>query len=469
MLFNSYLFMLVFLPATLGGYTLCGRFGRRAATGWLVLCSIVFYGWWNVGYLALILGSTLVNYRLGKALAETRSRAVLILGLTFNLGVLGWFKYAGLFSHTLASLTGLDGFVVTVALPLGISFFTFQKIAYLVDCWRGETKPYDMLEFSLFVLFFPQLIAGPIIHHADIMPQFSRPQVFRINADNMAQGLMLLAIGLFKKTILADQIAPFADAAFGPGGSLGVWQAWGGALAYTLQIYFDFSGYCDMAVGLSQMFGIRLPYNFNSPYRAADIIDFWRRWHMTLSAFLRDYLYIPLGGNRLGAGRRYANLLLTMLLGGLWHGAGWTFIIWGLLHGMYLTLAHFWRSFATRLGWSGAGLFGRGAAWLATFLAVVVAWVFFRAPDVATAGRVLHGMAGLDGVGTRPGLTQAGLTVVECLVAWTLPNSQEIVHGTATGRLRWVPSTGWAILAAGFSLASIFAMNQPSHFLYFNF
>ncbi len=514
MLFNSYLFMLVFLPATLGGYTLCGRFGRRAATGWLVLCSIVFYGWWNVGYLALILGSTLVNYRLGKALAETRSRAVLILGLTFNLGVLGWFKYAGLFSHTLASLTGLDGFVVTVALPLGISFFTFQKIAYLVDCWRGETKPYDMLEFSLFVLFFPQLIAGPIIHHAEFLPQYQARKA-GLDAENVSVGLTLFIAGLFKKVVIAEAMARYASPMFdgaAAGDPITFLEAWPGALAYTLQIYFDFSGYSDMAIGLARMFGLRFPVNFNSPYKATSIIDFWRRWHITLSRFLRDYLYFPLGGNRHGESRRMVNLMVVMLLGGLWHGANWTFAVWGGLHGIYLMINHGWRMLVERTGWRmpGPAFPYRALGWLVTFVAVMLAWVFFRAASFEAALNIFKGMVAAEGrLVVTPGLQsvarilapvlgpatvnagqslpyflgfhQLAVTLLVLALALVLPNTQEWLHAhqpalgerPTPGLLArigaWSPNIAWAVVMIVVGCVAFIQSMQPVEFIYWQF
>jgi alginate O-acetyltransferase complex protein AlgI len=511
MLFNSYLFMLVFLPATLGGYALCGRFGRRAGTGWLVLCSMVFYGWWDMAYLALILGSTLVNYRLGRTLAETRSRAVLVLGLAFNLGTLGWFKYAGLFSRTLADLTGLDGFIVTVALPLGISFFTFQKIAYLVDCWRGETKPYDMLEFSLFVLFFPQLIAGPIIHHAEFLPQYQARRA-GLDADNVSVGLTLFIAGLFKKVVIAEAMARYASPMFdgaAAGNPITVLEAWSCTLAYTLQIYFDFSGYSDMALGLARMFGLRFPVNFNSPYKATSIIEFWRRWHITLSRFLRDYLYVPLGGNRHGEGRRMANLMVVMLLGGLWHGANWTFAAWGGLHGLFLVINHLWRKLTAGLSVPGPAFVYRALGWGLTFLAVMLAWVFFRAASFEAALNVFQGLTAAEGrFVVTPGLEsvarklapllgpvsvseralpyflgfhQLAVTLLVLGLALVLPNTQEWLHAhqpalgerPEPGRLArlaaWAPNPLWAGIMIVVGCIAFVQSMQPVEFIYWQF
>ncbi|NES81878.1 MAG: MBOAT family protein, partial [Moorea sp. SIO2B7] len=290
-----------------------------------------------------------------------------------------------------------------IILPLAISFFTFQQIAYLVDAYRGETKEYNFLSYCLFVSFFPQLIAGPIVHHKEVMSQFADKSIYRFDPEDMAVGVTIFSMGLFKKVLIADSIAAYAtpvfDAAAG-GVSIMFLDAWVGALAYTLQLYFDFSGYSDMAIGVARMFGIKLPINFNSPYKAVNISDFWRRWHITLSNFLRDYLYIPLGGNRKGEFRRNFNLVITMLLGGLWHGAGWNFVFWGGLHGVYLIINHQWRSFRKSIGhdlkkshwWS------RGFGCIVTFLAVVVAWVFFRAENMKAAFAVLKGMIGANGV-----------------------------------------------------------------------
>ena len=288
-------------------------------------------------------------------------------------------------------------------LPLGISFFTFQKIAYLVDAYRGEVRAGGFLSFALFVTFFPQLIAGPIVHHSEVIPQFGQKSTYRPNLDNLSMGIGIFVLGLAKKTVLADSIATYATPVFRAaqaGADPTLFEAWGGALAYTFQLYFDFSGYSDMAIGLALMFNIRLPINFNSPYKATNIIDFWRRWHITLSRFLRDYLYIPLGGNRHGVARRYANLMLTMLLGGLWHGAGWTFIVWGGLHGIFLVINHFWHALGVGSATTSGARPGSdgSAARTITFLAVMVAWVFFRAEDFDAATRILAGMAGLNGV-----------------------------------------------------------------------
>jgi alginate O-acetyltransferase complex protein AlgI len=412
MLFNSLPFILVFVPVTLlGFYVLGGRGQPRAAVGWVVLASLFFYGYWDPGDhalsdpwrwwpLSLICSSVVVNYLIGQQLLAHRSKALLMVGVGLNLASIGVFKYAGFFANSIAQLSADLSYIV---LPLGISFFTFQQIAYLVDAFRREVPREGFVNYALFVTFFPQLIAGPIVHHSEVLPQFARRETYRLHLDGLSLGISVFVIGLAKKVILADGIATYAAPVFAAaqgGADPTLFEAWGGALAYTFQLYFDFSGYSDMAIGLGLMFNIRLPINFNSPYKAVNITDFWRRWHITLSRFLRDYLYIPLGGSRLGPSRRYTNLMITMLLGGLWHGAGWTFVIWGGLHGIYLVINHAWHALRRRLGHdlSRSTWLGRVTGRSITFLAVVVGWVYFRAEDFGAANRILAGMLGLNGI-----------------------------------------------------------------------
>ena len=404
MLFNSDIFLFVFLPLTLLAYYTLGRFGKiRLAIASLVMASLIYYAWWNPLYLPLILGSMVVNYLIGRAIQRSQAagatgRTALVSGIVLNLGLLGYFKYANFFVDNINAATGANFELAPILLPLAISFFTFQQIAYLVDVYQRKAQEVDVLRYALFVTFFPQLIAGPIVHHTEMMPQFANKMIGRFELSNLLAGTMIFCIGLFKKVVLADNVAPYASAVFKAslsGDPVDFVTAWTGVLAYTCQIYFDFSGYSDMAIGLGRMFGICLPLNFNSPYKATGIIDFWRRWHMTLSRFLRDYLYIPLGGNRLGPQRRYVNMMVVMLLGGLWHGAGWNFVIWGGLHGAYLGVNHAWRA------WRGEAvshsLPARIGSQALTFLAVVVAWVFFRAESLDSALVILSGMAGLAG------------------------------------------------------------------------
>ncbi len=422
MLFNSLEFLFGFLPLTVAGFFLCGRMGGlRLAMGWLVAASLFFYSWWNPPYVLLLFSSILVNFLLGRRLQARPSRPLLAAGVAANLAVIGYYKYADFFLSSVGGLTGLDLEMEAIFLPLGISFFTFQQIAYLVDAHRGQVERGGFLDYALFVSFFPQLIAGPIVHHREMMPQFRRRGVLTPDSEAFALGLGILSIGLFKKVIIADGVARYAtpvfDAAAG-GYAPSFFEAWGGTLAYTFQLYFDFSGYSDMAIGLGLLFGIRLPLNFASPYKATSIIEFWSRWHMTLSRFLRDYLYIPLGGNRRGSLRRYLNLMITMLLGGLWHGAGWTFVAWGALHGGYLVVNHAWRALRVRFGRPGpSGGVGRWAARLLTFLAVVVAWVPFRAESFEAAGRILAGLSGFNGIILPPGWHEGLGPVGETLAA----------------------------------------------------
>lgn len=411
MLFNSYSFIFLFLPIVFLGFFQLGRIHHAYAAAWLALASLFFYGYWNPAYIGLLLGSIVGNYGFGMWIAKAgvrqenrRKKHLLIAAITLNLTLLAYYKYANFFLGSANSLAGTSLSLGEIILPLGISFFTFTQIAFLVDTWQGKVKEYNFIHYLLFVTYFPHLIAGPVLHHKDMMPQFAHAATYRINWDNVATGLLLFTLGLCKKVLWADSLAPYATAIFDGaqhGMTIGtlptIYEAWSGALAYTLQIYFDFSGYTDMALGIALMFNIRLPINFDSPYKATSIIDFWRRWHMTLSRFLRDYLYIPLGGNRHGKMRRYLNLAITMLLGGLWHGAGWTFVVWGALHGAYLVINNLWRELVSQryLQWV-PGWMGTLAGGTLTFIAVVAAWVVFRADNMPQAMVMLNAMFGIE-------------------------------------------------------------------------
>jgi D-alanyl-lipoteichoic acid acyltransferase DltB (MBOAT superfamily) len=408
MLFNSPVFLFAYLPVTLLGFFLAARLSMSLALNWLTLASIVFYGWWNPAWVPLMLASIAINYLAARTIAirltdPALARTVLAFGIAANLAVLAYFKYAGFIVDTAAQLTGSTWQWSSGELPLGISFFTFTQIAFLVDVHQRKAADFSPVRYGLFVTYFPHLIAGPILHHGEMMPQFARADIFRFSADRLADGLVMFILGLFKKTVLADAFGGYAGPGFDAAAThaLTLFEAWGAALSYTLQIYFDFSGYSDMAIGLAMMIGVKLPQNFHSPYKAQNIAEFWRRWHMTLSRFLRDYLYIPLGGNRRGLARQQVNLMITMLLGGLWHGAGWTFVIWGGLHGLYLTIYHAWRRAIDRPNRPPVrkpmALLQAPLGWLATFLCVVVAWVFFRASDLRAAASMLRGMAGQHG------------------------------------------------------------------------
>jgi D-alanyl-lipoteichoic acid acyltransferase DltB (MBOAT superfamily) len=489
MLFNSYVFIGAFLPATLVVYRLLCLTGHpRLPLLWLVAASFFFYGWWNPAHTPLLFVSIVANYLIGLRLtapgnSALTKRGLLAAGIAGNLALLAYFKYSVFIVENVGALAGLDFTIRAVVLPLGISFFTFQQIAYLVDAAEGEASEYRFLDYCLFVTFFPQLIAGPIVHHREMMPQFQRPEAMRFSHADFAMGLTFFVAGLWKKVVLADTLATFATPVFAIAADqpLTASEAWTGAIAYALQLYFDFSGYSDMAIGLGLLFGIRLPFNFASPYKAVDIIDFWRRWHMTLSQFLRDYLYVPLGGNRKGRARRYVNLFLTMLLGGLWHGAGWTFVIWGALHGVFLIVNHGWRALRSSLGWTSTGT--AAGVWLArgiTFLCVTVAWVFFRAESVGEATGMLRAMAGVNGWLSAPldftdlyEYRDQILIAALLAVALIAPNTQEWIMGEGRVRTvvvpRWRFTPVWAGVAAACFLFTLTRLSAVSEFIYFNF
>jgi alginate O-acetyltransferase complex protein AlgI len=495
MLFNSLPFLFGFLPLALLVFALVERFASAYRKLTLIALSLLFYGYWDPRFLALIGASIGINYLLAQRLRDSRDRALLAIAIAFNLMVIGWFKYynflvGGLHGVGLSALPFLE-----IALPLGVSFFTFQQISYLVDNYRRQVPAQRLLDYSFVVTFFPHVIAGPIVRYAEIEPQLAADRP-RLRLDDLALGSTLLVIGLSKKVLLADSLAVHADPVFqlaAEGHAPSLLAAWKGALAYTFQIYFDFSGYSDMALGLALMFGIRLPVNFNSPYKATSIIEFWHRWHISLSRFLRDYLYFPLGGSRLGPGRRYANILLVMLLGGLWHGAGMTFVLWGLLHGIYLVVNHGYRDLiAARLPlWWRQGLSARFLGWLLTFMAVVVAWVVFRASDRHAALLLLQSMLGLAAAGwsvaeleTLPRLLGALLLLLWFSLA--LPNSQTLAgldcatmpgslqlpepqHRAGRARLRWQPTHAWAVICGLLLAAVVSSLGKQSPFLYFQF
>ena len=441
MLFNTYEFILGFLPICWAIYALAIRTGKTTlARSWLVACSLYFYGSWKPEYLALILVSIAFNFSLGAWIQrQDNPRPLLTFGIVANLGLLGYFKYANFFVDNLNAVSGSSFRLEPIVLPLAISFFTFQQITYLVDTARGDRDPYSFLDYCLFVCFFPQLVAGPIVHHKEVMPQFAATHRASITSTHLAVGTVIFSIGLFKKVVLADNLALIANPVFdavAAGGAITFAEAWAGALGYTFQLYFDFSGYSDMAIGIARCFGILLPLNFNSPYKSASIADFWRRWHMTLSRFLRESLYIPLGGNRRGRARRYANLFITMLLGGLWHGAGWTFVIWGALHGVYLILNHGFR--AIKQAVPGRRTLPQPLRHTLsvgfTFAAVLVGWVFFRAADFESALIILGHLGGRDGLETTMPLFELQSQILfvwiaaAAILAFAAPSTQEFMR-----------------------------------------
>lgn len=468
MLFNSYVFIFAFLPVTVIVYFLLNRFRYVfIANCWLALSSLLFYSWWNISYLPLMLGSIVFNYTVGRLLQGIRAdssnrrkrKTLLVVGISGNIILLGYFKYADFFLINLSEISGHDWPLLELILPLGISFFTFTQLAYLVDTYKNKAREYNLVNYILFVTFFPHLIAGPILHHSEMMPQFDRLRNKIWNWRNASIGMYIFCIGLFKKVVIADTFATFANDGFT--NATHFFDSWVASLSYTFQLYYDYSGYTDMAIGIALLFNIKLPQNFNSPYKAVNIQDFWRRWHMTLSRFLRDYIYIPLGGNRLGEFNMLRNIVITFLIGGLWHGAGWTFLFWGLLHGIGQVIHRLW----SKLGI----VMPRWVAWLITFQFINLTWVFFRAESWAQSIRILRGMAGIHGVSLSQLneqlfslLPAIALICIFLLIVVFTSNSSERAD-------TFRPSWGKASLMAILSVVSILFFNQISEFLYFNF
>ena len=547
MLFNSYEFLFLFLPVTAGVLFLLGRSSKTLAIRWLILASLFFYAWWRPLNVALIAPSILINFGLARLLqhllregrpvpirATAKAKAVLILGIAFNIAFLGYFKYANFFVGAVDDVFGTHYVLDRIILPLGISFITFQKIAFLVDVAAKRVVSFTLQDYCLFVLFFPQLIAGPIVHYREVMPQFERANC-RYDPENVAVGSTLFFAGLFKKAVLADGIAPMVTALYGQaiaGHSISLVYAWMAAIGFTLQIYFDFSGYSDMAIGIARLFGVRLPPNFNSPLRARNIIEFWLRWHMTLTRFLTAYLYNPLtlwltrkrlakglkglGGKNTTLGSFTTLLLmptiLTMCISGLWHGAGYAFIFWGFLNGVYLSVNHLWMlTTRTRMAKKpGLQRVMNAAGPALTFVCVVTGMVFFRSPTMAVAWNIVHGMAGAHGaalpsnawehLGAVGGpLSHWGVAMTAAdvdffpLLQWMLgllllaffaPNTQQILAQfepalgveTATPykagprlQLRWNTSLGWAAAIAAIAAVGVAHVGGFSEFLYWQF
>ncbi len=471
MLFNSFGYLFLFLPIALGGYFALQRYSSSALI-WLVLASLFFYAWWNPWHLPVVIGSIAFNFWVGRRIigSSAHKREWMWLGVAGNLLLLGVFKYTHFVLGMIASGTGWEYSIPEIVLPLGISFFTFTQIAYLVDTSRGEVRETNPVHYALFVTFFPHLLAGPILHHKEMMPQFANAANRVFNADNFARGLFLLALGFGKKVLIADPLGAAANAGYAAVDTLNFAAAWTTTLAYTFQIYFDFSGYTDMALGAALMFNIRLPVNFNSPYLASNIQDFWRRWHITLSRFLRDYLYIPLGGNQASDLRIASNILTTFLLGGLWHGAGWTFIVWGGLHGTALVVFRLWQRCGIRLY--------RGVAIAITLLFVHLTWVFFRASSLADAfsmlRRLVPGSADWNalGPGLLPSWTSLGLpfaapsTGVMLLLAALLTL---LPANSDTLAARFAATRRECLWAATLLTLGTLTLGQVTQFLYFNF
>ena len=405
MLFNSYVFMLAFLPLTLFVYFMLGRLPERIQLNklFLVLASFFFYGYNNPNYVPIIVISILVNYMLSQMMLTSEKKLLrlplMLLGLSLNLGVLFYFKYHDFFVLNLNAAFGTKFSLYRLALPLGISFFTFQQLSYVIDSYRRTVPRYNILDYALFVTFFPQLVAGPIVLHSEIVPQFADVKNRRFNFDNFAPGLYAFALGLFKKVIIADTFGVAVSAGYAAAQNLNTIEAWLVAVGYTLQLYFDFSGYCDVATGVGLMFNIHIPLNFNSPYKSKNIREFWQRWHITLSRFLTSYIYFPLGGSRKGLARTCINLMIVFLASGLWHGAGWLFLLWGLMHGAASVLYRLFRRQYDSLH--------PALQWMMTFLFVTVAWVFFRATSLTDALSVVKSMMMMDFGPIRDSITSA--------------------------------------------------------------
>jgi D-alanyl-lipoteichoic acid acyltransferase DltB (MBOAT superfamily) len=509
MLFNSAEFLFVFLPIVLAGVALLHRWkGREAVLLWLAVASVFFYGWWSPAQVPLLIGSVVANFWLGQKLQTPDSGKhgwLLTAGVALNLGLLGYYKYWHFLVTTAAQVCGQDWHSVPLELPPGISFYTFHQLTYLLQCRAGKTEGTSFRHYLLYVTFYPQLIAGPIVRPYEMLPQLraTRPRAFEWS--ELSVGFTLLVIGLFKKMVIADHVAAWVGPVFDQAalaGPVAMLDAWVAVLAYTFQLYFDFSAYSDMALGLALMLGVRMPANFFSPYKATSIIDFWRRWHITLSLFLRDYLYIPFGGSRKGPLRRHVNLLLVMIIGGFWHGAGWTFGLWGLWHGLCLVINHLWR----QTGWSARvpRLLALPSSWALTFLAVILGWTIFRAPDLRAAKHMLMSLGGASGweipagwLVKLPALAKLGIEGrsdwavfsgpvqvatlgILLLAVLVLPNAIQLTKGGFTppneaslpeGKtlFSWQPGWRWALVLGILAALSLLNLGKLSEFLYFQF
>jgi alginate O-acetyltransferase complex protein AlgI len=512
MLFSSWNFMVYFLPVAVLVFYLIPAQWHTVRKLWLIAASLFFYGYWKVEYVPLLLFSILVNYAVAESIirATRGAKAILTAGVTLNLLLLGYFKYTNFAVHLLGHIFQRDLGHFDIILPLAISFFTFTQISYLVDVYRDRSAHYRFLDYSLFVVLFPHLIAGPIVRHWEIIPQFIDREL-KANRDNFGVGITLFLFGLFKK-FMADSAALYADDVYNAaatGGALTTLDAWIGTTAFALQIYFDFSAYSDMAIGLARLFGVKFPCNFDSPYRATSVIVFWERWHRTLTRFLREYVYYSLGGNRRGHLRQLINIMATMFLSGLWHGAGWTYIIWGCLHGSFLVINHQWRIWVKQLSWNLEHWIYRGASVVLTFIAVSLAWTFFRAPSISVAEKMLTNMLALDGLSLPAQLYKQGgirdkflaplgvhfvntealqikhyenaFGTIACLlfICWALPNTQQLLSKYDPD-LEPVTRQPWFHLKLGLGLGLVFGflaylilrnsyVTEPSPFIYFNF
>ncbi len=472
MLFNSIEFLFIFLPIVFTVYFLLNRLKLiTLASSWLVMSSLYFYSYWKIEYLPIILVSMLFNYAVGRTLStesnlKINRRLLFIFAIVMNVGMLSYYKYMDFIIYNINMVLKHDFNYMHIALPLAISFFTFQQIAFLADSYEKKTKEYDFLTYAMFVTFFPQLIAGPIVHHSETMPQFMNLRNKFINHKNIATGLFLLGIGLFKKIMIADFLSPFVAQTFDVIPTLTFFESWVASISYAFQLYFDFSGYCDMALGVAYLFNIVLPQNFNSPYKANSIQDFWRRWHMTLSRFLRDYIYIPLGGNRKGEFKTYRNLFLTFFVGGLWHGANWTFILWGAMHGAATCVHKMWSKLNIKLN--------EFVSILITFLFVDVAFTVFRAPTIEKGISIYKSMLGLNGFAPieinklRFAFENGSVKISILLLLSTFilvffsKNSMELARKVKPNAIYFTATLIMLVV-------SILSINKVSAFLYFQF
>ena len=503
MLFNSYQFIFGFLPLTLICFIWLRTLNNgRIAVAWLGLSSLFFYGYRNWAYLPLLIFSILINFAFGQQLCRrgSKKRFWIAIGVAFNISLLGYYKYSDFFISNLFSALGQKFLSAeNIILPLAISFFTFQQIAYLIAVYRDNAQRNNLLNYIAFVSFFPQLIAGPIVRKQELLPQIAGISEKTTNycLQSALVGLCLFVIGLFKKTVLADNFAIYSDPIFASasnGNSIGFVDGWGGSLAYTFQLYFDFSGYSDMALGLALMFGVILPINFFSPYKATSIIDFWRRWHITLSQFFRDYVYVPLGGSSKGFAAQVVNLFVVMVLVGFWHGAGWTFIAWGCYHGVLLALAHFYKQSAfnkvSQLAINKRAKL-KPLFWFLTFFAVVCGWVLFRATSFQVAASVLSGMFFMNGFATGhanydlfDAYVNYGLISIGFIIVLTLPNSFQLLpnryrtayqseyrfSGGLARKLKIKINFQWMLVTACLFYGCLSSIQSAtSKFLYFNF
>jgi alginate O-acetyltransferase complex protein AlgI len=514
MLFSSWQFIFLFLPVSLAVFFLIPTQPAWPRKIWLLLASLFFYGYWKVEYIPLLLFSISFNYTIAEIITRHRhhraAKVAIVVGVSLNLLLLGYYKYTNFIVQCFGRVSQHDFGRFDIILPLAISFFTFTQIGYIVDVYRNQSLHYRLLDYALFVVFFPHLIAGPIVRHWEVIPQFAE-RILKVNLADMSVGAALFLIGLYKKMLLADPLSSYVATVYGAaaqGLTLTWFDAWLGTLAFAMQIYFDFSGYSDMAIGLARLFGIKFPINFASPYQAGSINEFWKRWHITLTRFLREYLYFPLGGNRCGPWRHALNIMATMLLSGLWHGAGWTFVIWGGLHGFCMVVAHRWHGLVKALGWRVDHWWYRGLAVSLTFVVVLFTWVFFRAPTLRVAGNVLSSMVGQHGLTMSEEITNPAkalgrfwthlgvhfvprslevesytrllqLIVITMVIALWLPNAQQMLAAYAPA-LEEAQRPGWFRLKLGwggglllgfgfFWVVRSFYVAAPSPFLYFNF